>query len=100
MLGVAGERSEQTTWEAAVAAAPDVVICATCGYDLDGAAAQAAVVAAHFPGVPVWAVDANASYARPGPRVVDGVEALAGILHPERVGGLTLVRRGWLGIKR
>jgi iron complex transport system substrate-binding protein len=33
--------------------------------------------------VPVWAVDANASFARPGPRLVDGVEALAGILHPE-----------------
>jgi len=31
----------------------------------------------------VWAVDANASFARPGPRLVDGVEALAGILHPE-----------------
>ncbi|OAB86840.1 cobalamin-binding protein [Janibacter melonis] len=87
VLGVAGERSEQMTWEAAVAAAPDVVICAPCGYDLDGAAAQAAVVAEHFPAVPVWAVDANGSYARPGPRVVDGVEALAGILHPDPVGG-------------
>ena len=32
--------------------------------------------------VPVWAVDANASFARPGPRLVDGVEALAAILHP------------------
>lgn len=35
-------------------------------------------------GVPVWAVDANASWARPGPRLVDGVEDLAGILHPGR----------------
>ena len=33
-------------------------------------------------GIPVWAVVANASFARPGPRLVDGVEALAGILHP------------------
>jgi iron complex transport system substrate-binding protein len=33
----------------------------------------------------VWAVDANASFARPGPRLVDGVEALAGILHPDVV---------------
>ncbi len=31
----------------------------------------------------MWAVDANASFARPGPRLVDGVEALAGILHPD-----------------
>jgi iron complex transport system substrate-binding protein len=35
------------------------------------------------PGVPLWAVDANASFARPGPRLVDGVEALAAILHPD-----------------
>jgi hypothetical protein len=35
-------------------------------------------------GAEVWAVDANASWARPGPRLVDGVEALAGILHPDR----------------
>jgi iron complex transport system substrate-binding protein len=38
-------------------------------------------------GVPVWAVDANASFARPGPRLVDGVEALAGILHPDAMPG-------------
>jgi len=34
-----------------------------------------------LPGLPIWAVDANASFARPGPRLVDGIEALAGILH-------------------
>jgi iron complex transport system substrate-binding protein len=34
----------------------------------------------------VWAVDANASFARPGPRLVDGVEALAAILHPDALG--------------
>ncbi|MDQ6714550.1 MAG: cobalamin-binding protein, partial [Actinomycetota bacterium] len=38
------------------------------------------------PGIPVWAVDANASFARPGPRLVDGVEALAAIFHPEALG--------------
>jgi iron complex transport system substrate-binding protein len=35
--------------------------------------------------VPVWAVDADGHFARPGPRLVDGVEALAGILHPRAV---------------
>ena len=34
----------------------------------------------------MWAVDANASFARPGPRLVDGVEALAAILHPDALG--------------
>jgi iron complex transport system substrate-binding protein len=36
-----------------------------------------------LPDVQLWAVDANASFARPGPRLVDGVEALAAILHPD-----------------
>jgi iron complex transport system substrate-binding protein len=33
--------------------------------------------------VPVWAVDADAAFVRPGPRLVDGVEGLDAILHPE-----------------
>jgi iron complex transport system substrate-binding protein len=36
-----------------------------------------------LPGLPIWAVDANASFARPGPRLVDGIEALAAILHDD-----------------
>ncbi|WP_210438459.1 cobalamin-binding protein [Nocardioides xinjiangensis] len=82
-LGVAGARSIRTTWEDAVASGPDVVVCAPCGYDIEGSAELAAGVRGHFPGVPVWAVDADGLFARPGPRLVDGVEALAGILHPE-----------------
>ncbi len=64
-------------------------MCAPCGYDLDGSAglAQEVIDAGVLPpDVPVWAVDANAAYARPGPRLVDGVEVLAGILHPEMIG--------------
>lgn len=81
-LGVAGTRSTRITWDTAVASRPDVVVCAPCGYDLDGSAALAAGVRDRFPGVPVWAVDADGQFARPGPRLVDGVEALAAILHP------------------
>ena len=83
-LGTRGEKSFRTTWEDVRAAAPDVVVCAPCGYGLEASAqlARELVTAGHLPdGVPVWAVDANASFARPGPRLVDGVEALAGILH-------------------
>ena len=64
-------------------AARTLVVCAPCGYDLDGSAAAARdlVATGRLPeSVPVWAVDANASYARPGPRLVDGVEALARIV--------------------
>jgi iron complex transport system substrate-binding protein len=76
-----GGRSELTTWARVAAAAPDVVLVAPCGFGLDDAVAQAGVVAAALPGIPVWAVDA-ALVVRPGPRLVTGVEALAAILHP------------------
>lgn len=84
-LGVAGTKSTRISWADAVDSAPDLVVCAPCGYDLDGAATLAEDVRHHFPGVPVWAVDADGHFARPGPRLVDGVEALAGILHPDAV---------------
>ena len=87
VLGTAGEKSFRVTWEQVRDAAPEVVVCAPCGYGLDASAdlAQTLVASDVLPGsIPVWAVDANASFARPGPRLVDGVEALAGILHPDR----------------
>ena len=67
------------------AAAPDVVVAAPCGYDLAGATTLAAELVASgvLPaGVPVHPVDANAAWARPGTRLVDGVEELAALLHP------------------
>ena len=82
-LGTAGERSARVTWEEVRASDPDLVVCAPCGYHLDAASdlARAVIAAGVLPGqVPVWAVDANASWARPGPRLVDGVEALNLIL--------------------
>jgi iron complex transport system substrate-binding protein len=85
VLGAAGETSVRTTWEAVHASTPDVVVVAPCGYDLAGARSLAdeLVASGALPaGVPVHAVDANASWARPGTRLVDGVEALAAILHP------------------
>jgi iron complex transport system substrate-binding protein len=89
VLGRAGERSERVGWDDVAAAEPEVVVCAPCGLDLDAGArvAREALERGLMPdGVPVWAVDANASYARPGPRLVDGIEALAGILHPQLAG--------------
>jgi iron complex transport system substrate-binding protein len=84
-LGRPGEKSARTTWDDVRASAPDVIVAAPCGYHLEGAAAlaQRVIDDGNLPdGIPVWAVDANASFARPGPRLVDGVEALAGIFHP------------------
>jgi len=92
VLGTAGERSVPTTWDAVTQAEPDIVVLAPCGYDLttsvalttellEGGPLADLVRAAPFP-PEVWAVDANASFARPGPRLVDGVEALAAIIDP------------------
>ena len=77
-----GERSVQTTWDEITAANPDVVIVAPCGFGLDGASDQAHLVSEHLPtSVAVWAIDADAVMVRPGPRLVDGVEAIAQMLH-------------------
>jgi iron complex transport system substrate-binding protein len=76
------------------------VVVAPCGYRLDGATTLAEqVIAAGVlpPHVPVWAVDADAAFVRPGPRVVDGVETLAHIAHPQSVSappGLSVQLRG------
>ena len=72
-------------WDAVAAAGPRWWSRAPCGFGLDDSARLAREVRAAgvLPGVPLWAVDANASFARPGPRLVDGVEALAAILHPD-----------------
>ena len=75
-------RSAQTSWDNIRAAAPDVIIVAPCGFHLAGAVQQARMVVETVPGVPVWAIDADGLVVRPGPRLVDGVEALAAALHP------------------
>ncbi len=87
-----GIPSVETTWEAIAGARPDLVIVSPCGYHLDGAAEQADVVIRALPGVPVWAIDADGIIVRPGPRVVDGVEAIASILHPDVIPPSAAVR--------
>jgi iron complex transport system substrate-binding protein len=80
-----GAKSVETTWDEFAAAAPDLVLVTPCGFHLDGAVAQARAVVTRLPGVPVWAIDGDGLIVRPGPRVVDGVEAIAAILHPDAV---------------
>ena len=83
VLGAAGEKSTRVLWDAVHEARPDVVVVAPCGYDRAGAQAQADRLVADglLPaGVLVHAVDADGMWARPGPRLVDGVEELAGVL--------------------
>ena len=80
-----GRRSVPISWDAIAAESPELIIVAPCGYRLDGAIDQAGLVASALPGLPVWAIDANGIVVRPGPRLVDGVEAIASVLHPDAV---------------
>ena len=84
LLGHHGRDSVRVSWDDVRRAAPDVVVVAPCGFDLAGCVPLAERIVAELPdGVEVWAVDANASFARPGPRLVDGVEAMAALLKGE-----------------
>ncbi|MER7245120.1 cobalamin-binding protein [Kribbella sp. NPDC000426] len=80
VLGRAGARSVAVTWEQVAAAEPEVIVSAPCGFDLQGAARLTTELMPRLPAdVPVWAVDANGYFARPGPRLVDGIDVLAAV---------------------
>jgi iron complex transport system substrate-binding protein len=88
VLGRPGERSEQVSWDVVRAVEPEVVVAMPCGYDAPRAQQEALDHAAELADVGaerVVAVDAAAYFSRPGPRLVDGLELLAHVLHPERV---------------
>jgi iron complex transport system substrate-binding protein len=88
VLGLAGEPSATRGWEEVAAAAPEVVVCMPCGYDAERALAEAESSADELAGLGarrVVAVDAAAYFSRPGPRLIDGLELMAHILHPELV---------------
>ncbi len=88
MLGFAGENSQQVSWEEVAALEPDVVVVMPCGYDAEIAHREAEMHRDELAAVgagEVVAVDASAYFSRPGPRLIDGLELLAHILHPELV---------------
>jgi len=88
VLGFAGEHSEQSTWETVAAARPEVVVVMPCGYDAERSREEALRYAAELRGIGaqrIVAVDAAAYFSRPGPRLVDGLELMAHVLHPDLV---------------
>jgi iron complex transport system substrate-binding protein len=80
VLGVAGTPSRSTTWAEVLALAPELVIVGPCGFGVLEAASRAAGLELPCPAV---AVDGDAYYSRPAPRLADGVRQLAHLLHPE-----------------
>jgi iron complex transport system substrate-binding protein len=89
VLGAAGKKSRTAAWSELVASRPEVVIAMPCGWDagrareeVEGRAAEVGAIGAER----IWAVDAAASFSRPGPRLVEGAELIAHLLHPDRVG--------------
>ena len=87
-FGLPGEPSATRSWEELAAARPEVVVCMPCGYDGPRAYEEAEKFADELAGLGarrVVAVDASAYFSRPGPRLVDGLELMAHILHPDLV---------------
>ena len=86
-----GDPSVRLTWEEVLERAPEVILLMPCGFDASRAVREAKIL----PELPcwhelpaaregrVWAVDANSYFSRPAPRLVEGVEILARLLHPE-----------------
>ena len=80
VLGRAGEHSVPTSWDAVAAERPELIVLAPCGFDARRASQEAVGLDLPAPSV---AVDANAYFARPSPRIAEGVEQLGRLLHPQ-----------------
>jgi iron complex transport system substrate-binding protein len=90
LLGQKHQPSAQIEWQQVLDARPEIIVLALCGYDIDRARCDYELLR-QFPGfdsIPaadsgqVYVVNASAYFARPGPRIVDSLEILAGIVHP------------------
>jgi iron complex transport system substrate-binding protein len=94
LLGEAGKRSVTTTYEQIFESNPEVLVLIPCGYYIADTIRQLEFTAfpVHWREMPaikngdVWATDATSYFSRPGPRIIDGVEILSKILHPEIFG--------------
>jgi iron complex transport system substrate-binding protein len=95
-LGVAHAESRRITWGDIIAFAPEVIVVMPCGFDLEQTTAEALRVLPRRTGwvaLPAvrggraYAVDGNAYFSRPGPRIVDSLELLAELIHPDHFAG-------------
>ena len=90
-LGNLGRPSQRISWNRIVDYQPEIIVLSPCGFDLKGVKAESHVLASYpnwdkipaYKNSKIYAVNASAYFSRPGPRVVDGLELLAHIIHPE-----------------
>jgi iron complex transport system substrate-binding protein len=93
VLGREGEPSAKITWSEVVGANPEVILLMPCGFDTRRTVKEATPLRAlpgwdRLPAVKtgkVFALNGNAYFSRPGPRLINGLEILARIIHPETV---------------
>lgn len=88
VAGQPGRDSRVVGWDELAAARPDVALAMPCGLYAEEAAEQVLQRRHELEGLgagSIYAVDAASSFSRPGPRLVDGVELLGHLLHPDRV---------------
>jgi len=91
ILGTAGEPSVKIEWEAVIASQPEILILTPCGFDLDRAVRESSLLKSRagwqtLPAVRdgrVFAVSGTDYFSRPGPRLIDGVEILSQLFHPQ-----------------
>lgn len=95
-LGRFGEPAKRIKWGDMIAFAPEVIVLTPCGFDLNRAVSEAQAILPHRPGwsaLPavragrVYAVDGHSYMSRPGPRIVDSLELLASLIHPDLFAG-------------
>ena len=83
-LGVARQPAHPLRWEQVIDADPEVMVVMACGFSLDRSLREVEAARTSFDALraQIWVVDGNAFFSRPGPRLVESVEIMAGILHP------------------
>jgi iron complex transport system substrate-binding protein len=91
LLGAGRQPAHAIDWQQVVDADPEVVVVMACGFSLDRSLREVEAARGHFEllDAETWVVDGNAFFSRPGPRLVDSVEIMAGILHPDAVDPLS-----------
>lgn len=88
LVGTAGTKSPEVTWQRLEVLEPDVVVAMPCGWYIDDSRAQALACREQLGRLGarrLYAVDAASSFSRPGPRLIEGVELLSHLLHPEYI---------------